>query len=647
MREYLRRLLAEAYEVVTAPDGEAALASALGCRPDLVLTDVMMPRMDGFALLARLRSDPRTRTLPIILISARAGEEARVDGVTLGADDYLVKPFTARELRARVASHLALARLRGELETELQRNREEVEDQVARRTLQLRESEARLQGFIRHSTAAIAIQGADARYLLVNPRMESVLGRTAQEVIGRTSEELLPEGRRAPAREREHRVLSLGQEVQTEEQWTHGDGSSHDHLVNAFPLLDAMGQNWGLGLQAYDVTERKRETRAMLQAQKLESLGILAGGIAHDFNNLLGAMQGNVELAMAEASLLEAQPYLETLKGLMAKGSGLLRQMLAYAGRGKSSMRPLDLNLLVKEMMQLLDTSIAKKARLHLDLYPHLPLLNGDPAQIQQVVMNLVLNASEALGDANGVITLSTFQEELDQGTIDAVLGGQGIHPGLHAGLEIADTGAGMPPEVMKQIFDPFFTTKLTGRGLGLAAIQGILRGHQGAIEVASEPGRGSTFKLWFPAAPERAVPAAPELPSPGRPVACRTYAGGTLLVVDDEDEMRSVVVIALERAGFQTLQARDGQEALRLFDAYPERIRLIILDLTMPNLDGEEVCRELRRRGAAVPVVLSSGFNQTEALRRLDGLGVAGFIQKPFELGALVERVQNLLPKA
>ena len=645
MRDYLRRLLAESYEVAAAPDGEAALAMALERRPDLVLTDVMMPRMDGFALLARLRSDPRTRTLPIILISARAGEEARVDGVTLGADDYLVKPFTARELRARVASHLALARLRGELERELRRNREEVELQVSQRTLELRESEARLQGFIRHSPAAIAIQGADGRYLLVNPRMEAVLGRTALEILGRTSEDLLPEGRRVHARERERRVLSLGQEVQTEEQWTHGDGSTHDHLINAFPLVDATGQNWGLGLVAYDVTERKQESRALLQSQKLESLGVLAGGIAHDFNNLLGAMQGNVELAMAETSLEEAKPYLETLLGLMAKGSGLLRQMLAYAGRGKSSKRPLDLNLLVEEMAQLLETSIAKKARLHLDLHPHLPLLEGDPAQLQQVVMNLVLNASEALGDANGVITVSTFLEDLDQSAIDALPGAQALRPGSHAGLEVTDTGAGMAPAVMKQIFDPFFTTKLTGRGLGLAAIHGILRGHQGAIQVASEPGLGSTFKLWFPALLAGSVPAAPEAPL-ARP-AGTAKTGCTLLVVDDEDEMRSVVVVALERAGFRILQARDGLEALNLYEAHRERIRLIILDLTMPNLDGEEVCRELRRRGAVVPVVLSSGFNQTEALRRLDGLGVAGFLQKPFQLGALVEQVQTVLEEA
>jgi len=383
------------------------------------------------------------------------------------------------------------------------------------------------------------------------------------------------------------------------------------------------------------------DARALCQYQKLESLGLLAGGIAHDFNNLLGAMQGHVDLAMTEASLDRVRPHLATLNGLMAKGTGLLRQLLAYAGQGRPMARLLDLNQVVREMILLLGTAISKKARIDLGLASRLPALEADPAQLQQVIMNLIINASEAFGERTGVITLATRAELLDQSAIDLRYRGQPIRPGLHVGLEVSDNGAGIAPEVLGKIFDPFFTTKRTGRGLGLAVLCGIVREHRGCVQVASELGRGSTFEVLFPAvqgSPGPSTVPAPPLPCPGR-------EGGeaTVLVVDDDDEMRSVMAQAMGRAGLRTFQARDGEEALGLFQAHWDRIRLILMDLTMPNMDGAEACRELRRRGAGVPVVLCSGFSETEVLHRFEGLGLAGFLQKPFALGTLVALARKL----
>jgi signal transduction histidine kinase/CheY-like chemotaxis protein len=383
------------------------------------------------------------------------------------------------------------------------------------------------------------------------------------------------------------------------------------------------------------------DSRALFQNQKLESLGILAGGIAHDFNNLLGAMQGNVELAMTEASLERVRPHLDILDGLMAKGAGLLRQILAYAGQGQPRARPLDLNQVVREMIHLLGTAISKKVRISLDLAPGLPALNADPAQLQQVIMNLVINASEAMGERTGVITVATRAEQLDPSAIAHSYPGQPMGPGLHVGLEVSDNGSGIAPEVLGKIFAPFFTTKLTGRGLGLAALHGIVREHRGIVQVASELGRGSTFKVLFPAVQGEAV--LPVAPAPPLPFPVRGSDGGTVLVVDDEEEMRSVMVKAMGRAGLRTLQARDGIEALNLFQEHRDLIRLILMDLTMPNMDGVEACRELRRKDAGVPVVLCSGFSETEALHRFDGLGLAGFLQKPFALGTLVELARKL----
>ena len=266
----------------------------------------------------RVRKDG-SRFLASGIITAFYDAQGRLQGFTKVTQDITEQRATQKALQDLAAS---------------------LEDQVRAQLQELRESEARLQGFIRHSPAAIAFKGLDGRFLLINPRMETVLGRPSEEIVGRTSEELFP-GKKAWAyvRERDLRVLQLGQEVQEERTVAHPDGSIHHYLVNVFPLVDTTGKEWGLGVLATDITERKQADRALLQSQKLESLGVLAGGIAHDFNNLLGAMQGNVELAMTEASLEQARPYLETLMGLMARASDLVRQMLAYAGQGKCIVR--------------------------------------------------------------------------------------------------------------------------------------------------------------------------------------------------------------------------------------------------------------------------------------------------------------------
>jgi two-component system, cell cycle sensor histidine kinase and response regulator CckA len=505
---------------------------------------------------------------------------------------------------------------------------------------QLRENEARLQGFIRHAPAAIAFKSLDGRFLLINPRLEAMLGRPSRDILGRTNEDLFPPRLARHFRNLEQRVLDRGKDLQMEQVWADARGATHHALTHLFPLVDTTGRSWGLGVIATDITERKGADRALLQSQKLESLGVLAGGIAHDFNNLLGAMQGNVELALCEDSLALAQPHLETLQRLMARASDLLRQMLTYAGRGKAVLVTLDLNRHVGEMIHLLRTSVSKKATLREDLHPGPLPMEADPSQIHQVVMNLVLNASEALGERNGIITLRTRLEDLGTEALAGGYDGERLRPGTYVSLEVTDDGQGMAPEVLKRIFEPFFTTKFTGRGLGLAAIHGIVRGHQGGFRVLSEPGKGSAFKFLFPAAKGGVQAPAPEPPLPRALEAFQ----GAVLVVDDEDAMRAVAAKVLIRMGLSVLQARDGLEALRMWQEHQAHISLVILDLTMPNMDGEEACRELRRRGAAVPVILTSGFEESEALARFQDLGLAGFLQKPFGLGALAALVGRIL---
>ena len=403
-----------------------------------------------------------------------------------------------------------------------------------------------------------------------------------------------------------------------------------------------------------DITERNRAQeeklaleRQMQHAQKLESLGLLAGGIAHDFNNILMSILGHADLALHKVSRISpAHHNLVEIEKAARRAADLARQMLAYSGRGQFVIERLDGNELVREMGHLLKVSISKRAVLRLKLASQLPGVDGDGAQVGQVVMNLITNASEAIGEEEGVIVLRTGERDCDRAYLDAtsdvLLAAQEepVPPGHYVFIEVADTGCGMDEETMARIFDPFFTTKFTGRGLGMSAVLGIVRGHRGAIKIESELGRGSTFTILLPAAAESARPAGS--PSPE----AETWRGeGTFLVVDDEDSVRNVATQMLERLGFSVLQAADGGEAIEVFHRCRAEITGVLLDLTMPRKGGAETFHELRELDPDVRVILCSGFNESDATTQLSEAGLAGFIQKPFDLATLRATLKQALP--
>jgi PAS domain S-box-containing protein len=387
-----------------------------------------------------------------------------------------------------------------------------------------------------------------------------------------------------------------------------------------------------------DVSERRHNEEVLRQTQKLESLGVLAGGIAHDFNNLLGAMLGNLNLAQMKLPIGAASGrYLDNMEGTIIKAAELTRQMLAYSGKGRFVVEPLDLNRIVAEIAHLLTVSISKKVRLEYKLAPVLPSIEVDSAQLQQVVMNLITNASEAIGETDGTITIGTGLREIEAREMDTVFSGQGLEPGPYVTLRVSDTGCGMKSEVLTRIFDPFFSTKGSGRGLGLSAMLGILRGHQAGIEIESEPGAGSVFQVHF-----RASQA--EIPE-----SVRTESGppldlfhGKVLLVDDEADLRASFAGMLVHLGFQVVAARDGIEALDRFR--PGEFSLVFMDLTMPRMDGNEAFRQMKVLDPDVKVVLASGYSEQEAVEPLLGIRPAGFIQKPFSLQALTAVLEKAL---
>ncbi|MEW6321019.1 MAG: response regulator [Acidobacteriota bacterium] len=387
--------------------------------------------------------------------------------------------------------------------------------------------------------------------------------------------------------------------------------------------------------------ERRRLEAQMTHVQKLESLGVLAGGIAHDFNNLLVSIMGHVGLAQMdlppESPILARLRHIETASQRAAE---LTSQMLAYSGRGRFVVRPVDLSRLVEEMGHLLHTAIAKTATLVFDCARNLPPINGDPSQLRQVVMNLITNASDAIGDQPGTIRLRTGLVHAGRDLFRTTYLGEDLPAGDYVFVEVRDTGCGMSRETLARIFDPFFTTKFTGRGLGLAAVLGIVRGHRGAIRIETAPGAGTTFEVYFPAVP--AARAADAADAPGEVPDWR--GRGTVLVVDDEDGVRDIAQSVLERAGLTVVTAADGREGLDAFLSAAASFDAVLLDMTMPRLDGATVLREIRRVRRDLPVILSTGFGEPDQIAELRTLGAVFFIQKPYTPGSLVRLVREVL---
>ena len=433
------------------------------------------------------------------------------------------------------------------------------------------------------------------------------------------------------------------------EPGTRADGVSVWMETCKVPMHDAAGQVIGVLGTWQDVTERVRaeEERRKLEAQiqhtqKLESLGVLAGGIAHDFNNLLTSMLGYSDLAQ-RALAPDSAPRAfidEVVKGAR-RAADLTQQMLAYSGKGRFVVQPIDISALVEDMSRLLEISTSKKCVLKCNFTANLPAFAADAAQIRQIIMNLILNASEAIGERSGVIAVSTGVMQCDRAYLSETYLDENLPEGLYVYLEVADTGCGMSEETREKIFDPFFTTKFTGRGLGLAAVLGIVRGHKGAIKVYSEPGKGTTFKVLFPASSQ------PACNTDEREAEAKEWRGhGTVLVVDDEESVRGMAQHMMQTMGFTVLTAADGREGVEVFRKDAECIRVVLLDLTMPHMDGDEAFREMRRIRADVCAILSSGYNEQTATDRFAGKGLAGFIQKPYRYSDLMEIVRRVLEK-
>ena len=506
----------------------------------------------------------------------------------------------------------------------------------------LYETEQIFNQFMENSPVYVFFKDSDIRSIRLSRNYEQMLGRPLDELIGKTMDELFPSDLAKSMIADDQRILREGKLVTAEEEF-----NGRFYTTIKFPIRQKNGSNYLAGY-TIDNTEKilaERENRRLEQqiqhTQKLESLGVLAGGIAHDFNNILMAVLGHAELAMFEiSSLSPARGNILQIITATRRAAELCRQMLTYSGKTSFILEPLNLNELIEEMSDLLKASISKKVIMNIRSEKSCPLIMADSSQIGQVLMNLIVNGSDAIGDHNGLLTISTGTEWCDEQYLTSTELREKLSPGLYAYMEVSDNGCGMDEATRTRIFEPFFSTKFTGRGLGLAAVLGIIRAHNGLVKVDSELGKGTTFKVMFPAMEGETK----KCTEPSSPILGIYKNRGTVLLVDDEEEIRALSKTLLELFGFNVLTACDGVEAVDVYKKNSDEIVLIILDLTMPRMDGAETFAVLHRLRPDVKVVIASGYSKEDIASQFSGTGLAGVLQKPFSQAQLSGLLAEIL---
>jgi two-component system cell cycle sensor histidine kinase/response regulator CckA len=503
-----------------------------------------------------------------------------------------------------------------------------------------RERELRLAAIVESSDDAILSKTLDGTIVSWNSGAERIYGYAAHEMIGRPMATLAPYGH-------EEEMAAIMERIRRGEKVNHfetkrrrKDGEIIDVSVTISPIQGRNGVITGASMVARDITELKRRREEDLAKHKLESLGRLADGITHNFNNLLGSILASAQLALTEID--NGSPVVDGLQKISTatiRAAEIIRQLMIYSGSESLTCEPVDISLLIEGMLQLVQVSISKHATLKIDLGKDLPTVQAAPTQIRQVVMNLVTNAAEAIGERDGVIRVTTGRVKV--GRNSDVISAENLPEGNYLGLEISDTGCGMTADVQAKVFDPFFTTKGAGRGLGLALVLGIIRAHGGAISLRSAPGQGTTFQVLLPCVEMRAEAHSEIAPAAAEQIESR---GATILVVEDEDLLRLAVAKTLRKRGFTVVEASDGSAAMNLIRANTESIDLLLLDVTLPGLSSREVLEETRGLRPDLTVALTSAYGKETVDATFAGLGVRHFIQKPFQLDDLVAFLQGAL---
>jgi PAS domain S-box-containing protein len=632
LREYVSGLLqSRGYEVAAVGNGGAALAAAQARRPDLILTDVMMPVMDGFALLNAIRAAPSLADVPVIMLSARAGEEAQVEGLQAGADDYLAKPFSARELLARVAANLDIARTRREAGHAI------------------RASEARLRGVLEGMTEGFALLDANFRIIEINAQGLRMEARPKEFLLGKTHWEVYPGSQASELGLLYQRAMRDRVPVSLEHEYTWPENRRAWIDMRAYPTDDG-----GLAIFYRDVTDRRQaldalrhlneslerriaeavaEREAVLvrlnETQRLETLGQLTGGVAHDFNNLLTPIMGALDLLRRRHEDERSQRLISGAMQSAERAKTLVGRLLAFARRQTLEPQPVDPGALLEGLRDLISHSVGPAIEVCLDIPDHLPPALVDPSQLELALLNLAVNARDAM-DSGGTLTITAAADVVAAGVVP------GLAPGRYIRFQVTDTGCGMDEATLARAVEPFFTTKDIGKGtgLGLSMVHGLALQSGGTMRLTSAFGAGTTAALWLPVSSGGAVGIAKQNED-----APRAGRQAMLLLVDDEELVRATTAALMIELGYDVVEAASAAAALEKVRAglLPD---LVVTDHMMPGMTGAQLVSALREKIAGIPALIISGYANLQS----EGAFDAELLTKPFTFADLAKRVAMLL---
>ena len=633
----LLRNLIPGCHIITAQSGAEGIERTRAEAPDTILLDIRMPGMDGFEVCKRLKSDPKTRNIPIIMLTAiDTDPESRIKGLDMGADAFLAKPVDSGELAAQIRAMLRIKRA----EDSLRRQRDELDRLVRDRTRELRSTEQHYRILFNSTNDAIFIQDREGRFLEVNDEACNRLGYSQEELLKMTPADMEAPKFKAMVPARLEELKNTGHAIFTTVHVTR-DGRLIPTEINS-KWIEYDGKPYLLSV-ARDISERvlaereKEKLEAQLrQAQKMEAIGTLAGGIAHDFNNILAAIMGYTELAMV--NLARDNPVQADLEQVFKAGKrakDLVQQILTFSRQSETEARSIQVHLIVKEVIRLLRASLPSTITILQKIDPQAGAVKADPTQIHQIVMNLCTNAYHALREKGGVLEIGLDSCRVETKPAD-------LHPHLKEGdyvrLGISDTGHGMDEEVMERIFDPFFTTKERGEGtgMGLSVVHGIVTGCGGAIKVSSTPGEGSIFEVYLPRTYGQEQTAA-------EPARFSFQGSEHILLVDDEKSLVRMHEKLLERLGYKVTATTSSVKAMEIFRLNPAGFDLVVTDQTMPQITGLQLSEGIRKIRQDIPVILCTGFSESITPERIEASGVHEVLFKPFanrELTKLIRRV-------
>lgn len=621
------------FKVLVAQSGKSALQKVEYAKPDLILLDILMPEMDGFETCQLLKSQPSTQETPIIFMTALSDTVDKVKGLSLGAVDYITKPFQQEEVLARIQLHLNLRNLTRQTQEQNAQLEKEIRERIQIEH-RLRQQEEQLRLITDSLPVMISYIDRDHYYRFVNrgyedwfqlPR-EELQNRHIRDLMGdEFYNELLP-----------NLDLALSGQTVTFENTLPRDGNLHNLELAYVPHFDDNVVR-GIYVLIQDVTERKQLERQLLRSQRMESLGTLASGIAHDLNNVLTPILMSVQLLAMKHQDEQSQQWLKLVERNTKRGADLIRQVMSFVRGIEGTYTLVQPEQLLREIKQIIEETFPKSITISSYIVPELWAVSGDSTQLHQVLMNLCVNARDAMPNG-GRLRISVESVEIDSAFLQ-------IHSEARVGnyvlFSIADTGTGISPKIIDRIFDPFFTTKEFGQGtgLGLSTVLGIVKSHGGFITVTSEPGVGTQFNVYLPAI-------APHISYPSEDSELLLGRGETVLIVDDEAAIREITQHSLEAFGYQTLTANDGLEAISLYVQHPQEIDLVIVDMMMPSMDGSLAIRALKEINPEVRIVAVSGLITSEACTDLTDTDVLAFLPKPFTTRDLLKTLNEITKK-